>query len=103
MEAEKAEIEKQKREHQEKLDAERKAKEEEERIAKEEAERIESEKRAEALKPDVEKLRNYINQIKAPFEAPELKEEAAIQLMGTAISSVEELRESLLVRLSNLK
>lgn len=103
MRLEREAIEKEKEAHRQKLAKEQKEKEDAERKAKEDAERIEAEKRAKALKPEKEKLQDYLMQIKAPKDVPEVKDASIITLMGKAITEVEELRESLLKELSELK
>lgn len=107
LEAEKTRIAEEERKRQEAIKAERKAKEDAEARAKAEAEekaRKEAEaRRLEELKPDKEKLSDYIGSFFPKNDLPEIKDSAAQQVLKDLIQNHEDWKASALDRIQNLK
>jgi hypothetical protein len=95
------------KEAQDKIDAEKRKKDEAEREAKVQVEikttELEAKKRAEALKPDVEKLMTIINAIGIHAEAPELKDLSAKTFYTNIQLDVQGLRTELKNKLHTIK
>lgn len=87
-----------------KIESDRIAKEHADQEAKAEAERKEAQlKRMEALKPDVEKLRDVIKSIGNDIEATELKELASKEFFAQMLTKLKDFKENLLAELGTIK